>query len=343
MIPKDLVVIGMPSSVGGGDVELYDQIKCWSKMGIKIHLIPTVEPRNCVDLNNLNVIVHSIKDYSVCDGQIVIGYCNMHFLKDISLISKLAKRTIWASCMCFNFKEEIEAAYYGLIDTYIYQSFHQYQKCGGHLLNASKRNNKNYKVSLMVPYFDRTPFHYKPNDVKPFKLGRISRADPAKFGKNQFKIYKKTDLYPILIVGWNERVADKFKNDIDWINKKVSSGDIKLVPEGEMNNVEFFDSINIMSMTTDTFENTPRVALEAVASGCALVVDSKPGWTTILSNDFVNVGTFASTIDDFSKYTKLVWNGYWNKKHFGQLNDPNKILDRFNFETSAKQWEKIFS
>ena len=80
MIPKDLVVIGMPSSVGGGDVELYDQIKCWSKMGIKIHLIPTVEPRNCVDLNNLNVIVHNIKDYSVCDGQIVIAWAGAFIL-----------------------------------------------------------------------------------------------------------------------------------------------------------------------------------------------------------------------------------------------------------------------
>ena len=343
MVPNDLVVIGMPSSVGGADTELYDQIKCWSMMGIKVHLVPTTKPRNCVDLSNLNVVVHDIKDYNVCDGQYVIGYCNPYFLKDIKVISKLAKDTMWASCMCFNFKEEIEAAYNGLIGSYIYQTYHQYQKCAGHLLKASKHCDFNkYLVHQINPYFDRTPFQYRPNKVKPFKIGRISRGDPAKFGKDQFKIYKNAGLFPILIVGWNDRVAKKFKDDLPWINDQVNQGFIKLVPEGGMNNVEFFNSINILSMTTDTYENLPRVGFEALASGCALVPDSQPGWFSFLDASQPTMTWCANSIDDFGKTLVCAWKTYWGSDLWTPTLDHPPILDRYDFKQASTCWELVF-
>lgn len=342
-LPKELVVIGMPSSVGGADVELYDQIKCWSRMGIKIHLVPTTEPKNCVDLSNLNVVVHNIKDYSICKDQFVISYCNPYFLKDLKIIRSLAKRIFWASCMCYNFKEEIEAAYNGWIDAYLYQSRHQYDKCGGHLLNAAKKGNTIYFVNLIIPYFDRSPFNYQPRKVKPFKIGRISRADPAKFRADQFKIYKEINLWPLLIVGWNDKVANKFKDDLDWINEKVDQGFIKLVPQGGMTTVDFFNSINIFSMASGVTENLPRVAFEALASGCALVLDDNPGWRNIIRWNKTNFNMICDTIDDFSKSANMSWDGYWGSSWLGDLDSPAAILDQYNFKKSSIRWAEIFS
>ena len=73
-----------------------------------------------------------------------------------------------------------------------------------------------------------------------------------------------------LIVGWDDRARSKFGREPD--------NYIRAVGEGGVSQQEFYEFCDAIILTTDTFENLPRVGFEAMASGSVLVVDNRGGW-----------------------------------------------------------------
>lgn len=73
-----------------------------------------------------------------------------------------------------------------------------------------------------------------------------------------------------LIVGWDHRTRNRIGRDPDSY--------IHTVGEGGISQQEFYCNCEAVIMTTDTFENLPRVGFEAMSSGSVLVVDDRGGW-----------------------------------------------------------------
>jgi len=267
-----IAVIGHPSHVGGADTELDHQIRCWHAMGIEVHLCPThtldghlrsmrMEERGC--------IYHAPADWQSLAGMHSIAFCNGGFLEQIERIKRYVKTTTFVNCMTWNFPKEIEAQRRDLIDFHLYQTDHGMQKVGEALAKVSNH----YRPLRFKPYFHAADFPYIDDRPKAtFRFGRISRPDADKFNGRQMWIYE-TMATPIpkegMILGWDGRVQDKVGLPPSYIYTRAAN---------TVSQQAFYRFCDAIIMTTDTFENLPRVGFEAMASGSVLVVDDRGGW-----------------------------------------------------------------
>ena len=270
---KQLAIVGHPSFLGGADTELDHQIYCWQAMGIEVYICHTGEmDENCKKMNMIGRGCKYIapKEWESLKDFHVISFCNGEFLKNIEEIKKYAKTTTFVNCMTWNFPKELEAQSSGLLDFHLYQSDHQFKKVSKKL----KKIGKEYRPIRFQPYFNPSAFTYKDNrknDI--FRFGRISRGDSDKYNIRQLWIYE-TMTAPVLkegiILGWDDRARKKFDRE--------PPSYIKALPEAQISQQKFYDFCDVIIMTTDTFENLPRVGFEAMAAGSVLVVDDRGGW-----------------------------------------------------------------
>lgn len=241
-------------------------------MGIKVHICHTGiidENLKAMKMDERGCILHNPRDWKSVEGLHCVSFCNGEFLSNLPEIKKHAKSTTFVNCMTWNFPKEIEMQQKGLIDFHLYQTHHAFEKVSRQL-----RAFPGYKPLMFTPYFHTEDFPYydsRPRDS--FRFGRISRGDADKYGSRQLWIYE-TMTAPVpkegIILGWDSRASKKF-------NKQPDSY-IKTYPEGGITQQEFYKTCEAIIMTTDTFENLPRVGFEAMASGSILVVDNKGGW-----------------------------------------------------------------
>lgn len=269
---KELCVIGHPSRLGGADTELDHQIRCWHAMGLTVHICHTQElDENLrrMALADRGCVMHDPRDWSSLEGLHCISFCNGDFLADLPTIRKFARTTSFVNCMTWNFDQEVLMQESGMIDFHHYQTDHGLEKVGEKLKSLG-----DYRPLRFEPYFYQDDFPYyqnRPDDK--FRFGRISRGDADKFGGRQLWIYE-TMTAPVLkeglIVGWDHRARNRFGREPDSY--------IRTLPEGAMTQQEFYRHCEAIIMTTDTFENLPRVGFEAMSSGSVLIVDNRGGW-----------------------------------------------------------------
>ncbi len=276
---EELCVIGHPSRLGGADTELDHQIRCWQGMGITVHLCHTGSlDEHCLamSMEARGCIYHSPRDWQSLEGLHCLSYCNGQFLEELPQIRRWARTTTFVNCMTWNFDAELRGQAQGLIDFHLYQTTHGRERVGQRLSALGTP----YRPLMITPYFhaEDFPFHDDRPDDR-FRFGRISRGDADKFNSRQLWIYE-TMTAPALkegyIVGWDHRARDKFGREPDEY--------IRTHPEGGMTQGDFYATCEAVIMSTDTFENLPRVAFEAMASGSVLVVDRRGGWCSLVED-----------------------------------------------------------
>ncbi len=273
-----ICVIGHPSRLGGADTELDHQLRCWQAMGVEVHICPTgaldANLRG-MDLEERGCVYHAPRDWPSLAGMHCISFCNGEFLSALPEIKRPARTTTFVNCMTWNFEREIEMQGRGLIDFHLYQTEHARER-----VSAKLKGLGTYRPLLFRPYFhaEEFPFHERrPADA--FRFGRISRNDADKFGGRQLWIYE-TMTAPVLkeglILGWGSRTEGKFGRRPDSY--------VRTCPEGGIPQREFYAFCDAVIMTTDTFENLPRVGFEAMSSGSVLVVDRRGGWEVLIED-----------------------------------------------------------
>ena len=267
-----ICIIGHPSRVGGADTELDHQIFCWQAMGIKVHICPTADldtNLEAMQMEKRGCVYHKPKDWPSLEGMHCISFCNGQFLDNAEKIKQYARTTTFVNCMSWNFKKEIEAQSKGLIDFHLYQTQHSFEKVSKKLKNSGV-----YRPMYFKPYFHTEDFPYIDNRLQDkFRFGRISRDDGDKFGLKQLWIYE-TMTAPVmkegLILGWGSETEKK--------NGRRPESYISVLPPGAISQRAFYAQCEAIIMSTDTYENLPRVGFEAMASGSILVVDNRGGW-----------------------------------------------------------------
>ncbi len=267
-----LCVIGHPSRLGGADTELDHQIHCWQAMGVEVHVCHTNDLDDNLrgmGLSARGCIYHRARDWASLDGLHCISFCNGEFLKALPEIKRYARSTTFVNCMTWNFDREVEMQERGLIDFHLYQTDHALERVGARL-----KERGTFRPLRFRPYFHAAefPFHAdRPADA--FRFGRISRDDADKHGARQLWIYE-TMTAPVLkeglVLGWSDHAEAKYG--------RCPDSYIRTFPEGGLSQADFYAFCEAIIMTTDTFENLPRVGFEAMASGSVLVVDNRGGW-----------------------------------------------------------------
>lgn len=267
-----LCIIGHPSRLGGADTELDHQIRCWLAMGVEVHVCHTGaldENLKSMKLAERGCVYHESRDWASLEGLHCISFCNGEFLNALPEIRRHARTTTFVNCMSWNFDKELECQRRGLIDFHLYQTPHAFERVSPKLKSLG-----DYRPLFFQPYFDPAEFPFMENRLDDkFRFGRISRDDADKFGGRQLWIYE-TMTAPVLkeglILGWGGNADRKYGRRPDSY--------IQALPPGAISQAEFYSRCEAVIMTTETYENLPRVGFEAMASGSILVVDDRGGW-----------------------------------------------------------------
>ncbi len=328
-----LCVIGHPSHLGGADTELDHQIRCWQRMGIEVHVCHTGEldaNLQAMQLEDRGCICHRSRNWKSLEGLDCISFCNGEFLKNLPEIRKHARTTTFVNCMTWNFDKEIEMQRRGLIDFHLYQTDHALQRVSPKLRDVGR-----FRPLRFTPYFHADEFTYhdrRPQDK--FRFGRISRGDSDKYNIRQLWIYE-TMTAPVLkeglILGWDVRAEEKFGRRPDEY--------IRTLPEGGIRQAEFYETCEAVILTTDTFENLPRVGLEAMASGSVLVADRRGGWE-LLVDDGVTGWLCRDDREFVYKASRCAFEK--DERDAMRRAAREKLEEGWGFDISARSWEKVF-
>jgi len=331
-----ICVIGHPSRLGGADTELDHQIRVWQAMGLKVYILHT----GTIDENLKNMRMEErgctylpVRKWEACKDMVVIGYCNDQFLKNLRIIKEHAKAVIWVNCMTWLFGPEKDAHKAGLIDLFLYQTHHAQARVN----NDLERTNPKYNWMVSKPYFhaEDFPFTGKRPDDK-FRFGRVSRDDPTKFNHRQMWIYD-TMVAPVLkegkILGWgpNAGIQAKLGAPPPWI---------QTFPAGGCRAQDVYASSDCIIQACDTYENLPRVAFEAMSSGCLLIVDKRGGWIEQVEHG--KTGFLCENDRDFVYYSSRAAYETEERRKMTE-NARDWLTTNWGMESSKKEWAAVFN
>jgi glycosyltransferase involved in cell wall biosynthesis len=188
---------------------------------------------------------------------------------------------------------------------------------------------------MTTPYFHAAefPFHdERPKDK--FRFGRISRADPDKFHDQQLWIYETMtapELKEGYVLGWSQRIQRKYGREPE--------GYIHTYPERGLTQQGFYAACDAVIMSTKTFENLPRVAFEAMASGSVLIVDKRGGWIELVEDRVTGW-----LCQDAREFVYKASRCAFEKEEREQMRHAARDrLERISgFEAASRSWAKIF-
>jgi len=331
---KRIGVVGFPGLYGGAGVELDCQITLWKEMGYEIHVVPTGDASRepLLPKTLKRAVVHKSKDWRQLKGMPVISFCNDVFLSDMKKIKKFADKIIFVNCMTWLFDQEKKNHKEGLIDLFLYHTHHTQAKVGPTL----EEINKKYNWKVFTSWFDdsRFPFHDdRPTDS--FRFGRISREDADKYSADQLFIYE-TMVAPVpkhgIILGYDKRSQEKIGTPPDWIRTYPGNG---------ISQQEFYAHCQCVIQKCDTYENYPRMGMEAMSSGSVLIVDDRGGWQEMIEHG--KTGWLCKDNRDFIYYSSRM--AYEKEERETMARNAKKhfveVLN--NKDKSKEDWEKIFA
>ena len=328
-----ICVIGHPSVVGGADTELDHQISCWIAMGLEVHICHTGDLDDnlkALRLEDRGCVYHRPRDWASIEGMHCISFCNGDFLKALPDIRPYARTTTFVNCMTWNFDAEVTGQEQGLIDFHLYQTHHAFERVSKKLKPLGE-----YRPLFFQPYFDTAEFPFVENRPQDrFRFGRISRDDGDKFGSRQLWIYE-TMTAPVLkegiILGWGSNAQRKFD--------RQPEDYIQALPPGSISQRAFYTQCEAIIMTTDTFENLPRVGFEAMASGSILVVDNKGGWKNLVEDGVT--GWLCNDDREFVYKASRCAFEHAEREDMRQA-ARQRLEDNWGLQASIDSWAKVF-
>lgn len=334
---RHLYILGFPGLYGGANSELHHQILLWAKAfkEIKLHIIPTMngfanEPLYN-DMINLGIDIHGTMDFSMLTkDDAIINFCSKEYLENLDEINKLTKRTMWVNCMTWIFdQEKIESAKNNI-------NFSLYQRPQIKDLHERelKKLGSRGQFDVFKPYFhsENFPYRYKESDT--LGIGRISRADPAKYSKDIVHIYEyitSPKWKKGVFLGFNEKIKEKIGNVHSWI---------KTYNNHHQYSVDsFYSDVDIIVQPTDTNENWPRIGFEAMYSGKPLVVNNRGGWKYMIEHGVS--GFLCKDTREFIYWgTRLAFEPELRERISVQARERAQLLS--SFEESKESWKQIF-
>lgn len=330
---KEITITGYPSTIGGANTEMYDQIKVWHHMGIKISIMPTKDIDNNqkkLDLQKYGCEIYPVRSFHNLKNKNCIAFCNDNALNFLPQITQYSKTFTHIPCMCV--PKELEKKYQDLIDLWLFQTKINKDK------TIEPLKNKNNLVCMFVkPYFDTEKFPFTPTENRicgRFSFGRLSRGDILKWNKHQMWIYDnfQSDRPKFCnVVGWHNNFIQKCGPvERSWLRAYAANTvDVNL----------FYKTCNIFCITCDTLENFPRTGFEAMSSGSVLVVDNKGGWKEQIINR--QTGFLCSDKYEFVKVMNELEKDPDLEDEI-RINARKHVLEEYGIEKSALSWKKIF-
>ena len=329
----EITIVGYPSTIGGANTEMFDQIKVWRTMGIRISVMPT-KPidanQKTLNLERYVNEIYPLQAFYKLKNKNCIAFCNDNALRFLPQITQYSKTFTNVPCMCV--PKELEKKYQDLIDLWLFQTNINKQKTIEPL-----KNKKSLNCMFVTPHFDTTAFPYTPSEKRiknRFSFGRLSRGDILKWNKHQMWIYDNIQSSRpkfCNVVGWHDSFSQKCGD--------VRRPWLKAYAANTVDVNSFYRTCNVFCITCDTLENFPRTGFEAMSTGSILVVDDKGGWKEQIRHKETgflckNRDEFVNVMNQIEKDPVLEDTIRKNARHC--------VTSEYGITQSAKSWEKIF-
>ncbi len=280
---EPIYVFGYPGELGGAATELWHTLRLWREAGLGVVCIPTWSAPeswrkrvSAIGCRTLSLEPGELAECSELRQKTVVAFCNRVFLQQASVLRRLGCRLVWAGCMNWLFPAEY-AHYrrYGAFDAYVFQSRYQHRKLVRQLARFGVSLRKCHRIAGAF-FADEYPFQFRPHGRgEVLVLGRVSRADPAKFAPDSWQVYPTCGVpLKLRILGWGPQVESRLGAPPAWAECLPPLGEP--VPE-------FLRSLHVLTpLTGGAIENWPRVGLEAMAGGVPIVVENLGGWSEMI-------------------------------------------------------------
>ena len=338
-------LIGTPGRYAGANVEAWHTVRVWRQAGIDVAIVPTwnIDPEWRQTVEGAGCSVYDATEEHLLDvpgirGAITVSFCNKAYVRNIPRLKEAGCKVVWANCMTFTFNEELATFKQHLPDVLIYQSNFQKQELEK-AFAAAEVDIKRARAVVVRGAFVKEDFKYAPrvhrrNDN--FCIGKIARADLDKW---YAKIWHLCDAIQAKVqcricfigMGADKRVRQMLGPAPLWS---------VLLPPNGAHTAALYNTLHCMlPVNGSARENWPRVGLEAMASGVAIVAPNKWGWQEMIKhgetgllgdNDAELADHVAAIANDEDLRMLLIRNAY---AYLDEIADPKQI---------GETWKQIF-
>jgi hypothetical protein len=333
-------VYGFPGQYAGANTELHHQIILWRSMGLTVHLIPSgngyrQEPLYPEMIERGVLVLEANQFDAIIPGAPVFGYCNDQFLLRIDEILKYSHNTVFVNCMTWLFELEQRRHREGKISMFLYQNSEVMKK------NASLLRKINPDPTIQFhtvkPYFDTDGFPFIQSDEREqstYVIGRISRHDPDKFSAETLMIWNAVQSSSPkrgIMLGFGSDSEKKIGKVPEWVQTYRN--------QTELSQQDFYRQVDVIIQPMDTIENWPRIGLEAMASGCVLIVDHRGGWQQMIEHGVT--GWLCRSGEEFTRYASRMAARPDLRKQISMA-ARNRLEQLAGQEAASASWRAVF-
>jgi len=153
--------------------------------------------------------------------------------------------------------------------------------------------------------------------------------------QDQLYIYE-TMVAPVpkqgIILGYDKRSESKIGVPPDWI---------RTFPGNGISQQEFYAHCQCVIQKADTYENWPRMGMEAMSSGSVLIVDDRGGWKEMIKHG--ETGWLCKDNRDFIYYSSRM--GFEREEREKMAKRAKEFFVDVinNKEQSKKDWVEVFT
>lgn len=343
---SDLFIYGFPGLYAGANTELHHQIILWRMMGLHVHLIPEdtgfrKEPL-FPEMMDQGVIIHEANQFeAITPGSPVLGFCNDRYLARIDEILLYSHNTVFLNCMTWLFEQEKLRHREGKIAAFLYQN--ENVRLKNRQLLREINPDPDVQYLTFKPYFDSKAFPFnerssgKGNQYEYFTIGRISRQDEDKFSANTVKIWEQIDS-PVSKRGVMLGFGPDSKRKLGGLSDHFRGWVQTYTNQTELSQQDFYKQVAVIVQPMDMTENWPRIGLEAMASGCVLIVDNRGGWQQMIEHG--KTGWLCNKPEDFIRYATRMAH---NPEERSAIADAahQRLMDLSGTTASASSWSSV--
>ncbi|RYD30517.1 MAG: glycosyltransferase [Verrucomicrobiaceae bacterium] len=360
----NLYIFGWPSCIGGGSTRLAHLLPLLAGE-FKITMVPP-DKQAFADTEWIRALARCGIEVEILDSLPLrlegwaLGICNADFLKT-GLITARERglRVVWSNEMMWHFPSELGAVSLGCFDLVLYVSEIQRQALepgyASALLGARspvpagaregwiQGGVRRLRWAVIDNFVDPGSFPFKDRfaesgwETRSLTVGRLSRADPAKFPEDFPGFYEGLGLRNphFRVMGWSESLARRWKDHHfgpDWT----------LLPEASESQVTFLHSLDIFvySLSGQCRESWGRAVVEAMLTGAVPLVPS--GAQHHLRNLIIHgvSGFLCDGPEDYGRYARLLHEDPELRKRMSHDARRDAVERLCNADTHRADWRR---
>lgn len=301
-----LFVCGYPGAVGGRKTELWHTLRLWRAIGIHTALIPmwTADRRircRCDRLGVETFVVRGPRELATIpflQGGAVISFGEPEFLRHAHVFQELGCKTVWANPSTSISRAELQhREHFDAFDSYVFSS----EKHFAQLWPRLAKLGVNLGQCFVIPAaFNADDFPFRPKRrlrTKPFVVGQITPPDPDRWSSGLWKMIRSIKYRNVQAraMGWTPSIERKLGSP---------PPSAKVFQPNAMSVGHFLRSLHCLVAVEAKPAASPRVGLEAMASGVPIIAANRDGWRELIKHG--ETGFLANTLSDFALYAELL-------------------------------------